>query len=416
MGKLKELSNTLIRWAERKTRLNLRHHLKGWAWLMSGQVVGTLSALLLALGYAHFIPKEVYGTYKYILSVLGILAVFTLPGMGDAASRAIAQGKDGPFWPTFYARLRFGTIGAVISALVGIYYFTLGNSLLGAIFCAVAPFLVFSESFSHYQALLLGRQLFRTYSISGVILQLAASVSIFLVVITTDNIFIIVLAYFAIFTILRGLLLLYVIRKYPLNGLPDTGALRYGGHMSIANILNAGSGQLDIILLWHFLGPIPLAIYAFAQAASDQARKAFKLVTTAMAFPKLASLETQFIKRELPHKILLAHGITIPLAILLAGIVPYVYTLLFPTYTESIPYAQVMMLLLAFSPIRLISTAINAKGSIRDIYLMNVSGSVLQTILLLILIPSFGLWGAILATPLQSLISNILFIRIFRSL
>ena len=38
---------------EQYTEVGLRSFLKSWAWLASGQAVGTASAILLALGYSH---------------------------------------------------------------------------------------------------------------------------------------------------------------------------------------------------------------------------------------------------------------------------------------------------------------------------------------------------------------------------
>jgi O-antigen/teichoic acid export membrane protein len=194
----------------------------------------------------------------------------------------------------------------------------------------------------------------------------------------------------------------------------DDEVLRYGAHFSFLNILGIGSGKLDAILHFHFLGPVSLAIYSFSQAASDQARKIFKIVTSVMAFPKFAALDTARLKKELPHKILVAHLVTIPIALLLVLIIPPFYHLLFPTYVESIPYAQVMAGLLAFSPVRMISTAINAKGSIKDIYAINLTASLMQIILLMLFVPLYGIWGAVLASPVQTFFSNLFFIRVFK--
>lgn len=404
----------LFGWGERITRINLRSFLHGWAWLFSGQIIGTATALLLALGYAHFLSQETYGTYKYVLAIFGILSVFSLPGMGDAVQKGVAQGREGVFWDTFKKRLCWSFFGGLLSAVIGIYYFINGNSLLAAVFVAVSPFLVFTDTFSHFNALLMGRKQYRQVSFYAMGIQVLSALVIFIVVFLTNEVFYVVLAYVASFTLFRGLAFWDTVHRYPPNNVHDKDGTRYGSHMSVLNVFGLISGQLDSILLWHFLGPVPLAIFSFAQAASDHARKAFKLVTTSMAFTTFAGQDKKTIQATLLRKVLLAHFATVPLAIMLALIVPYLYYFLFPTYIASIPYAQVMLLLLAFTPTRLLSTAVNAKGSINDIYFMNLSVSVTQSLLLIVLVPFFGIWGAIFAAPLQTLITGFISLRIFK--
>lgn len=416
MNALKRYTTRLFIWIEKQTRINIRERSKELGWLFSGQTVGIASALLLALGYAHFLPKETYGTYKYVFAIFGLLTVFSLPGMSDGAQRAIAQGHDGAFWPTFRKRLKWGTIGALCSAGIGVYYLLNGNTLLGAVFCAAAPFIPFLESLSHYNSLLFGKQLFKRSTQYSIAIQLIASVVIFSVVVLTESLLALVVLYLATFIILRGIAFWHVTRTTPINNVPDNTALHYGKHMSITNIFGMTAGQIDTILLWHFLGPIPLAIYSFAQAASDQLRKVFKLTTTIFAFAKFTARDKETIQKTLPRKILIAHVATVPLAGISVLLIPYAYHFLFPTYVESIPYAQVMIALLAFSPVRMLSTAINAKGSTKDIYTVSILGSSLQTAFLIAFIPLFGIWGAIFANPAQIIITNLVSYRLFKKM
>jgi O-antigen/teichoic acid export membrane protein len=414
--KFTEGINSILNTGNRVARMNLQPLLKGFSFLSLNQAVGIGTALILALAYAHLLPKEIYGTYKYILALLGMLTVFSLPGMDSAAQKWIAAGKEGVFWPTFRKRVEWSGVSVLLGLGIGFYYLVHGNQVLAYSFLIVAPLLLVLEPFSHFNALLIGRQQYKRFSYYSAALQLATAFVILLTILLTQNIVIIIASYFLSFVLARGVVLWLVVIRDPPTGEHEDEVIRYGTHFSIINIIGVGAGQLDAILLFHFLGPVALAIYSFGQAASGQARKVFKVVTSVMAFPKFAALDVQRLKTELPHKILIAHLITIPLALVLVIIIPPFYHLLFPTYVESIPYAQVMAGLLAFSPIRMISTAINAKGSIRDIYTMNLTASLLQIAFLAILVPLYGIWGAVFASPIQSFLSNIVFIRIFRSL
>src|SRR3989344_1043788 len=68
---------------------------KGNSWQMFGQIVTSLLSLSLIFVFANFLSKETYGTYRYILSLAGILNIFTLTGMNQSVSQAVANGKDG---------------------------------------------------------------------------------------------------------------------------------------------------------------------------------------------------------------------------------------------------------------------------------------------------------------------------------
>ena len=404
---LKRKTEELLNWTGRIVRMDVRRLIKDLSWLYAGEVAGTAIAILLALGYSHFLTKETYGTYKYVLSIFAILTVFSLPGMSDAAQRAIAQGKEGVFWKTFWKRIQWAIVGGFICAGLGVYYFVAGNMLLAAVFLAASPFIIFIDSFNQYSALLLGRQQFRKNTVYSVLIQVGAGLIIFFTILFSQNLVVIVTSYLAAFVIMRGISLWHATKMFPPDPTQhDDTALNYGAHMSVTNIINMTVGQLDSIFLWHFLGPVSLAVYAFAEAAADQAQKAFKLVTTAIAYPKLSAMDTEVIKKTLPRKILLAHLVTFPLAVALALVIPYVYKIVFPLYTDSIPYAQVLALLLTFTPLRLISTAVNAKASIKKIYSLSIVGSSLHLGMLVIAVPFFGIWGLIIGTFVEETIGN----------
>lgn len=411
-----EHTRSVFIWVEKKTEIGLRKILKDWSWLFSGQAVGTVMALLLAVGYANFLTQEVYGTYKYVLAILGILAVFSLPGMGDAVQRSTAQGAEGIFWRTFRKRVEWSFVGSLLSFAIAAYYFINGNLLLASAFAVAAPFLLVTDPLNHYQALLMGRRRYQQVSFYNIGIQVVSAIALFFAVFFSNNVAILILVYFASFSILRAVAFWHAIQQAPPNTTKDDEAMRFGGHMSILNVFGFVAGQLDTILLWQFLGPVPLAVYSFAQAAADHARKAFKVATTSMAFPTFSGQDKEVLKKTLPKKIFIAHLVTVPLAVVLALIVPYLYIFLFPAYLDSIPYAQIMMLLLAFSPIRFISTAVNAHASIKDIYKMNLTASITHIAALMALVPVLGIWGAILASPVQTMISNVVSYRIFRNM
>lgn len=416
MSEFKKTVSGILSFLEKKSKTNLRKIGQQWSWLMLGKIVGALVALLLASAYANYLTPEQYGTYKYILSVFAIVAVFTLLGMEDASQRSIARGRDAAFWDTLKLRLAFGTLTLLSSLGIGVYYTMHQNYELGLIFILSAPFLIALSTTSHYNSLLMGRQLFKQISINNVIIKICSAVVIIIAVILTSNLYWLIAAFLFSGIVFSFFGFIHTNKKYPLNNIHDPEARSYGKHMSILSIISIATNQAAPFLLWHFLGPVQLAIYAFALAAVSQMRGVFKLLTTTMAFPKLAKLETHILKASLPKKVLIAHCISVPMAILLALIIPYLYYFLFPTYLESIIYAQVMTLLLAFSPMRLYSTALMAHGSPRSIHTYSIINSVSLLGGMVVLIPLFGIWGVIYANIMTQTITNSVVFYLFKKI
>ena len=401
---------------EKQTHTNIQKIAKQWSWLVIGKFIGSVSALLLASVYARYLLPEEYGTYKYILAVFSIIGVFTLLGMEDSSQRSIARGLDRAFWDTLKLRIKFGSLTALCSFVIGLYYTLQGDSTLGTIFLAATPFIVALNVVRHYNTILIGRQLFKEISINNTLIQIATAVTIIITVVLTSDLHWLIGAFFFTGIFFSSLGFVHTLKKHKLNNNPDPTAINYGKHMSLLGIVSIATNQAAPLLLWHFLGPSELAIYAFALAAVVQLRGLFKLLTTTMAFPKLSKLKKSVLKTTLPRKILIAHGITIPVACLLALLIPYLYQILFPTYMESVIYAQAMTILLAFSPMRMYSTALMTHGTPKSIHFYSIFTSITSLTSMIILIPIFGIWGVIYATIITQSLCNIVILLLFKRL
>ena len=99
-------------------------------WLTSGQMVSMAIAFLSAVAFANLLSAETYGNYKYILSLLGILAVFSLDGIRAATIQAVARGLEGSFYTGFKTKLKWGLLGSLAAIGAAIYYWSKGNNLL----------------------------------------------------------------------------------------------------------------------------------------------------------------------------------------------------------------------------------------------------------------------------------------------
>ncbi len=102
---------------------------KGGFWLTLGQFFSLAAAFLSAIAFANLLDPTTYGNYRYVLSLLGILAIFSLDGVGDAVTQAVARGLEGSFYTGFKTKLKWGAIGSLIAIGAAIYYWIRGNNL-----------------------------------------------------------------------------------------------------------------------------------------------------------------------------------------------------------------------------------------------------------------------------------------------
>ncbi|MSR76405.1 MAG: hypothetical protein EXS68_02335 [Candidatus Ryanbacteria bacterium] len=410
----------IIRKAERFFRFDIRYILANSFWIGSGKVLATLAAFFLSVLYARYLPKAVYGDYRYILSVLSIAGIFAVPGIGTAMARAIARGFEG----TFRHGGRFIFLASFGISIVGIgcalFFFYNGNIYLGWGFALCALFFPFVEGMGNWRNYYDGKRLFKEKTVLNTIDQLAYTICmagaigaiIFLKLDAGTSLLILLLAY----TLGEGLpnivFFLQTLKKIPKNAPGEPGALRYGLHLSIANIPATIANYLDVVLLYAFMSPAAVAIYSFALALPEQLKSYLGIVTD-ISFPKLAvqsqnAESLRDLKKTLVTKAIKASYVTC--AIVLAYIIaaPLIYSTFFPRYTEAIYLSQIFALSLVLFPFGVFNTALKAEGDMQKIYGYNVIAPVIQIAALVTLIPPYGLWGAVSARMIGRVANHIL--------
>ena len=109
----KKFSALLVHRTESFIKTDLVYFLKGGFWINSNYIINSFFFLILSILFANFVSKDIFGIYKYIISITAIAGVFSLTGMNVAVMRAVAQGFDGIFkkslieqfkwsWPQFF--------------------------------------------------------------------------------------------------------------------------------------------------------------------------------------------------------------------------------------------------------------------------------------------------------------------------
>lgn len=407
MSALKKHTVRLLRWSEQYTKTDMVYLTKGGFWLLLGHGIQIASGLVLAVAFANLLSKETYGTYQFVMSMAGILSAFTLSRMGTAITRAVAQGDEGALRHGFRIKLNWNIGIAFAAAALSLYYYLNGNNVLAISFLIIGAFSPFLESFSLYQPYLLGKQLFRESAMLGFWRKPLPLASLLIALVFTNNPAILVLVYFASHTTSAALLYGLIIRKYHLPLVSSTDLLNYSRHLSAMSITNTIANNIDKLLLFHFLGAVPVATYTLAETPVKHIQKTFGLISS-LTFPKFSTKKFAILKETLPRKVRLSLLGLAGLVALYLFLAPYLFAFLFPAYPESILISQVLVLIVLSAPRSLYGDALMAHGMKWELYFMQISPPILRIILLLILVPLYGVWGAVYALLATHAYSNIL--------
>jgi O-antigen/teichoic acid export membrane protein len=399
LEKIKIVLHRFLVWTQKYTKTDMVYLAKGGSWLLVGQFFASSSALILSVIFANYLPKETYGTYKFVLSICSILAIPTLSGMNLAVSQSVAQNKDGIFTKALRARLTWGILGGLGSVLLSAYYLYNNQIELAIAFLVVAVFIPLSDSFSLYDSFLGGKKDFKTSTRYNIISQIIATVVLLLTVLLTKNLYLLLLAYFVSWTILRVVFLKLTLKKYKLNDIDDPQSFSYGKHLSLMGIIGMIASQIDKILIYHYIGPTELAIYSFAIAIPEQIRGVYK-ISYGLAIPKLSQHnDYSNLKSSLVEKTKTLTFISIIIVALYLVASPLIYKIFFPKYLASIPYSQLFIFgLLIIPSIDLTGLYFNITKDVKTLYKINNYSNILGIIYSLVFISLFGVLGAIIKT------------------
>jgi len=390
-----------LRWSERYTKTDMLYLAQGGFWLTLGHAVSVGASFALAIAFANLLPKEAYGTYKYILSVAGIVMALSLTGFKTVVVQQVAQGFEGILRQAFWTNLRWGIIMAAVCAAAATYYLAHGNGQLAIALIIIGLFSPLLGSSGLYSMFLNGKKDFRGIAVGEIADALVLTCLTLVALLFTDDPLVLVLTYFCASTATGLLWYVRTVRRYAPNTATEPSSLRYTKHLSAMNILIAATVYVDKILVFHYLGAAELAVYVLALAIPDQLRMVFQKNIGGLVLPKFSEKATESSVAEIRHRIFptLVRATVVLLAVtaLYIAAAPFLFSLFFPDYLESVWYSQLFSLSLVAVLAGIPVSMLQSQHKTKELYQFNLTTGVVQLGLLLVLVPLYGIGGALTA-------------------
>lgn len=394
----------ILKWSEKYTKTDMVYLAKGGFWTTVAQIVTSLSVFAFAILVARYLPKEVYGEYKYIIALVTILSMFSLTGIGTSVFQSVARGFEGSLYKGFWENIRWSIIifvGAL--ALAGYYLlqknFTLAMGVL--IGGSLSPLFT---SANLARAFLNAKKDFKRSSLYfGVGETLFSIGTLTIAIFLTQNVVILIAVYFLSNTLAALFLYYRVIHLYkPKKTEVDPDVVSYAKHLSLMGILSGIAGNLDKVLLFHFLGPVQLAIYSFAVAIPDQTKGPLKSLSTMMQAKFVTQSDTS-IRAGMKNKMIWLAISSVLFIIVYILVAPYIYSFFFPNYTDAVLYSQIYAISLFGVGIAPIASYLIAKKKIQKQYASSITISTINIVLMIVGVIFGGLTGLIIARVLTKL-------------
>ncbi len=398
MTRLKErLSAYLIRLSGRM-ELDVRYFLKGGFWLSLPFITNNVLGLLRTVFFARFLDQAVYGQFGYVNSVVGILNILSLPGINTALVETVARGHPGALVDAAQARAKWGGLAALAVIAVSAYYLLQGEQGLAIGLTIAGAFIPLTSAVQVIQSYYNGRKRFDMVSLLQVGALVLNTGTLLLVLWLKEGLVWLIVANSGSQLLFYGLFYLRA-ATHASEAPSDPEMVAYGRSLTWANSITTISLYADNVLLGIFSGFSNLAVFSVASFLPKSVKGLTKLIMP-LTMPKIAEnpnkpIYTQRTRKHLFH-LLLANLGFVALAILA---MPFVVVFLYSDrYTASVGYAQLLMLSLAVNgPSSFFTACLQARRQTKVLYRSSLIYAFLRIGALLILAPTLGVLGVVIA-------------------
>lgn len=402
----------LLRWSERYTGTDMVYLAQSAWWTNLSVVLTSLFAFGISIAFANLVPRDEFGVYQYLLSLSTIVGALTMTGMNSAVTQAVARGHEGVLRSSVRLQLRLAILPFLLGIGIAAYYLLNGNGSIAFGIGLIAILTPITNAFNTYAAYLNGKHDFKRIFYGITLTNAAYYGSILMAILLAPHALVLITVNVAVNAVVAAWLYAHTLRLYQPGSTDDPETLSYGTHLSVMNVLDILVAQADSVLIFHFLGAVPLAIYNFACAIPERIGGLFKFLVFA-GLPKFAQSTPQEIAPMLIGKTLRAMFAGLVMALAYIAIAPLLFHLLFPKYLDALPYTEVYAIIIAVTAGSLPFTALLSQRLQTELYIYKIAGPLLHLVLQVSFLLTWGLMGILVARLLSNMINIGLALTLF---
>ncbi|MFQ5977126.1 MAG: lipopolysaccharide biosynthesis protein [Candidatus Heimdallarchaeota archaeon] len=386
--------------------LDFEYFLKNSTYLVLSQILEAIASFTLVLIMINMVSKEFFGKFKFILSVIGLIGIFALPGMASAIVIGVGKQSEGIFRDAILTSIKWSSLGSIALLGVALYFSLFETESLSMIFFFMAIIFPLYAPSVLYSAYLNGKKAFGKLGALQATIAIVKTIVTISVLILSGDFNLVLSSYFLTDAIMRGAIT-FIFFGETRKGPADNQALKFGKKMTILELPSLIIFYIDHIIVTFWLGFEELAVYAITIYIPELIKGFFKIIAP-LTLPKFVTIENYRLKRIFWSKMAQLFLLTVVVSLLYVLVSPMLFRILFSEYQKHVLLSQIFMLSFLTFPVILITTLFQSRALTKELYRFRAINFVVQLSLLIVLIPALGLFGAILARFLTRFILAII--------
>jgi O-antigen/teichoic acid export membrane protein len=345
-----------------------RNAVRSWAITATSQGAKFIMTLVSTAVIARMLSPADYGLVAMVTSLLGFIAMFKDLGLSQATiqrNTITEQQVSGLFWVNVLMGVLLMGVIAVAAPLVSVFYNRPELTWICLAYAAMAPI----GSLGAQHAALLNRAMkFRSLAIRDLTATLIGALVGILCAVKG-------LGYWSLVIMqaagqIAGTVTLWWQSNWR-PGLPRWShdlkpLIKFGGTLTISNLLSFVNSGLDSIVIGYFFGPVGLGIYNRAQNTLSRPLKQILppiMSVASSAFARTASDPKKFEAATLQLTFLVACVSSLIVALAVACTDWIVLIMLGPNWSEAVPITRVLALFAFVEPVAsMMGTLMTARG------------------------------------------------------
>jgi len=171
----------------KKYQIDLAYAIKSEFWVYLRQGILLITGLATLMAFARLAPKELYGHYNFLLAILAIASIVSVPGLKSAVLRSVARGNEGSYKAAVKTSFLWSLLGIPALLSIGTYYYYYNTQIIGICLMMSSIFFPFIYAPNTWDSFLLGKKRFDLTALYGSIQTLVNSSAIITVLFLNPN-------------------------------------------------------------------------------------------------------------------------------------------------------------------------------------------------------------------------------------
>jgi len=390
----------------------LKPHLTNifWSNLNAGILAG--SGLAMSVVFIRFAGKELYGQYLFVMAIVGLFSIISISGSRTVVFRAASLGCDGVYRQATNFSFLWSLLGIPTLIITGILFYLFKTKTLGMCLVIAALFFPFVTSLENWILFLKGKSEFYKLALFNLAKFLTSLLAIGAAILFTKDIIAILLTYFIIHSAFNILYHANVLKSLR-NAKIDSGWKKQSYALTIMELSSIVFGRVDILLVAAFLPMDRVAVYGLVMKLVGVLITATKSTVEAV-LPKI--FKSKKINVNYFYKFfLLSFLVPIILSQLIRYPIIYIYG---SKCDEVVPFVQLYLFAIPIYFLFLLLSNFMIKHQMnKEINYSTILSVIMGTILYIVLIPIYGVWGGIVSSILYfavQIVASLAFLRKLR--